>query len=132
MPIQGVENIKEAGYKDRQKERSRRLIEIRKHNPILLVDGDNAGKSMKQVNKEDSDLTVFSLIDIDPKFIMIEHLFSDEDKNKLGLIKEGNNKFEKSSSKSALLKAHYDQFTFSEETKKNFQKVFDHIAELTN
>jgi len=132
MPIQGVENIKEAGYKERQKERSKRLIEIRKHNPILLVDGDNAGKSMKQINKEDSDLTVFSLIDIDPKFIMIEHLFSDEDKNKLGLIKEGNNKFEKSSSKSALLKAHYDQYDFTDETKNNFKKVFEYIAKNTD
>lgn len=132
LPIQGVENIKEAGYKERQKERSKKLIEIRKHNPILMVDGDNAGKSMKQVNKEDSDLTVFSLIDVDPKFIMIEHLFSSEDIDMLKLVRSGNNRFEKSSSKSALLKAHYDQYTFSEETKKNFKKVFDYIAEHTN
>ncbi len=132
LPIQGVGDVREVGYKDRQKERSRRLIEIRKHNPILLVDGDNAGKSMKQVNKEDSELTVFSLIDIDPKFIMIEHLFSDEDKNKLGLIKEGNNKYEKSSSKSAVLKAHFDQYSFTEETKNNFKKVFDYIAKILN
>ena len=132
LPIQGVENVKEAGYKERQKERSKRLIEIRKHNPILMVDGDNAGKSMKQVNREDSELTVFSLIDVDPKFIMIEHLFSSEDIDMLKLIKSGNNRFEKSSAKSALLKAHYDQYTFTEETKKNFQKVFDYIAEHTN
>lgn len=132
LPIQGVENIKEAGYKERQKERSKKLIEIRKHNPFLLVDGDNAGKSMKQVNKEDSELTVFSLIDIDPKFIMIEHLFSAQDIEMLGLIKSGNNRFEKSSSKSALIKEHYEQFNFTEETKNNFKKVFDYIAEHTN
>ena len=132
LPIQGVENIKEAGYKERQKERSKRLIEIRKHNPILMVDGDNAGKSMKQVNKEDSELTVFSLADVDPKFIMIEHLFSSEDIEMLKLIKSGNNRFEKSSSKSSLLKTHYDQYSFTEETKKNFQTVFDYIAEHTN
>lgn len=130
IPIHGVENVKEAGYRERQKERSRRLIEIRKHNPYLLVDGDFAGKSMQDVNKEDSELTVLSLLEVDSKFKMIEFLFSEEDRNMLGINKEGN-KFEKSSSNSALLKAHFDKYEFTEETKLNFKKLFDYLNEKT-
>lgn len=63
---------------------------------------------------------------------MIEHLFSQQDIEMLKLNKNGNNKFEKSSSKSSVIKNHYDQFSFSEETKSNFKKVCDYIAENTN
>ncbi len=128
LPIQGVENVREAGYKERQLERSKRLMEIKKHDPILMVDGDKAGKSMRDINKEDSDLTVFSLIDVDPNFRMIESLFSDEDANKLGL--KAGDKYVKSSSKSAVIKNHFNEYDFSNETKSNFKKVFDYIENL--
>ncbi len=124
LPIKGVgKNV------EQQKSISEKLIKIRKHNPVLLVDNDKAGKEMKQVNKE-SELTVITLGDIDPSFKAIESLFSMEDAKKLGVIDEKNKPI-KHHNTSAIIKNSIiqDPSMLSEETKNNFKKVFDKIID---
>ncbi|MDE6059080.1 MAG: ATP-binding protein [Clostridia bacterium] len=121
LPVNGV-----GRKKDEQIEISKKLIQIKKE-PILMVDGDHAGKGIKNVNKADSALTVFTLAEIDEKFITIESLFDAKDAKELGIVnKEG--KFEKHSSLSATFKTFdINTFEFSKQTIDNFQKVFDYI-----
>lgn len=124
LPIKGVgKNV------EQQKSISEKLIKIRKHNPVLLVDNDKAGKEMKQVNKE-SELTVITLGDVDPSFKTIESLFSMEDAKKLGVIDEKNKPI-KHHNTSAVIKNSIiqDPSMISEETKNNFKKVFDRIID---
>lgn len=122
LPIKGVGKYGTADFKARQKEISKRLIKIKKHMPILMVDGDGAGNSMKNTNK-DSELSVFSLSDISPKFKEIEDLFSQEDKSKFNL--------EKHSSTSAQFKTfEIESLTLSKETLDNFKQVFDYIDKM--
>lgn len=122
LPIKGVGKYGTADFKAKQKEISKRLIKIKKHMPILMVDGDGAGTSMKNTNK-DSELSVFSLSDISPKFKEIEDLFSQEDKSKFNL--------EKHSSTSAQFKTfEVENLALSKETLDNFKQVFDYIDKM--
>ena len=124
LPIQGIGKYGSQGFKDKQKDISKRLIKIKKHSPILMVDGDGTGKSMKDTNK-DSELTVFALSDVNEQFITIECLFSEADQKKFGLTKE-NGAYVKHSSTSALFKT-FDIENVSKDTEKNFKMVFDYI-----
>lgn len=129
LPIQGVGKYGTAGFKDKQTDISKRLIKIKKHLPILMVDGDGAGKSMKETNK-DSALTVFTLTDIKPEFKTIETLFSAEDLKNLGIIME-NGKYVKHSSMSALFKTFdIDNIKLSKRTEDNFKALFDYLEQL--
>ncbi|MBR4375005.1 MAG: ATP-binding protein [Treponema sp.] len=122
LPINGVgEDAEEC------KEISKKLIRIRKHNPILLVDNDKAGQQMKNVNKE-SELEAIALSDIDSNFKTIESLFSQEDLNTFGLLNE-NGKFVKHASTSTVFKNMIlkNKDSISDNTKANFRKVFDWI-----
>ncbi len=94
-----------------------------------MVDGDNAGKSMKKTNN-DSALTVFTLTEVKPEFKTIENLFSETDQKDLGLItKDG--KYVKHSSKSSLFKSFYiNTKTLSRDTEENFKLLFNHIEHL--
>lgn len=122
LPIKGVGKYNSPDFKEKQKEISRRLIEIKKHNPILMVDSDGAGNSMKNTNK-DSELFVFSLSDVSPKFKQIEDLFSQQDKENFNL--------EKHSSTSSQFKTfEIDNVSLSEETINNFKEVFKSIDNL--
>lgn len=122
LPIKGVGKYGTPDFKAKQKEISKRLIKIKKHMPILMVDGDGAGISMKNTNK-DSELSVFSLSDISPKFKEIEDLFSQEDKSKFNL--------EKHSSTSAQFKTfEVENLALSKETLDNFKQVFDYIDKM--
>ncbi|MBQ3214020.1 MAG: AAA family ATPase [Clostridia bacterium] len=122
LPIKGVGKYNSPDFKEKQKEISRRLIEIKKHNPILMVDSDGAGNSMKNTNK-DSELFVFSLSDVSPKFKQIEDLFSQQDKENFNL--------EKHSSTSSQFKTfEIDNLSLSEETINNFKEVFKSIDNL--
>ena len=124
LPIQGIGKNGSQGFKDKQKDISKRLIKINKHSPILMVDGDSTGKSMKDTNK-DSELAVFALSDVNEQFITIECLFSEADQKKFGLTKE-NGAYVKHSSTSALFKT-FDIENVSKDTEKNFKMVFDYI-----
>ncbi|MBR1714193.1 MAG: AAA family ATPase [Treponema sp.] len=120
LPINGVgEDAEEC------KGISKKLIRIRKHNPILLVDNDKAGQQMKNVNKE-SELEVIALSDIDSNFKTIESLFSQKDLNTFGLLDE-NGKFVKHASTSTVFKNMIlkNKDSISDDTKANFRKVFD-------
>ena len=126
LPIKGVGNVKDADIVETQKAISRELIRLKKHDPILLVDSDKAGQSMKKINGQDSCLRVFTLADIDPAFKSIESLFDPEDLKKLGLVDE-NGKYVKHASDSAVIKNHIESYEFSETTKENFKKVLQHL-----
>lgn len=127
LPIHGVGGGIGDNRKKKQMAISKRLIEMRKHNPILIVDGDEAGKSMEEVNEKDSSLTVVGLSDIDASFKTIESLFTKTDLTKYGLI-NADGSYIKHASMSALIKTHFDKYEFSEKTKSNFKKLFDKLA----
>lgn len=126
LPIKGVGDIKDANIAETQKAISRELIRLKKHDPILLVDSDKAGQSMKKINGQDSCLRVCTLADVDPSFKTIESLFDPEDLKKLGLVDESG-KFVKHASDSAVIKNHIESYEFSEVTKENFRKVLQHL-----
>ncbi len=129
LPIKGVGNIKEAGYKDKQLEISKRLIQIKKHQPVLLVDADGAGKSIQSINKENSELLVYSLADIDSTFKTIETVFAEEDINNIGL-KDEKGHYIKHSSTSAIIKTFYKNYQFTQKTLENFKKIFDFFEKV--
>ena len=119
IPINGLGKSKEENLQI-----SKRLIEIRKNNPILLVDGDNAGKNMESIN-ENSELEVISLGKIqDYSFKTIESLFSSEDMEKFGLK-------DKHASTSSLFKKKilFNEEPVSEETENNFKTLFERLCE---
>ena len=123
LPINGIGNSTAADFKDKQVEISKTLMKIKKHNPILMVDGDKAGKAIQSINKKDSGLDVFTLSDADPNFKNIEDLFSKDDAEKFGVKA-------KRSYLSALFKTHHaNKNEISEQTLDNFKKVFDHIID---
>lgn len=124
LPINGVGTTDKA-----RKEVSERLLKIRKNNPTLLVDNDKAGQSMKSVNK-DSDLKIISLDEVDANFKTIESLFSQEDLQKFNLADSKGN-FNKHASTSALFKTKVimDSTLLSDETKSNFNKLFERLSD---
>ena len=129
LPIKGVGDIKCPNIKEKQRKIVKELLKIKKHDPILLVDSDRAGQSMKSLNNADSELQVISLNEIDSSFKMIENLFTPEDREKIGIL-EKNGKFIKSSPNSALFKTFVNDYGISEKTKENFNKVFKYIINL--
>ena len=123
LPVKGVGDVNAVDFKDNQKEISKTLMRIKKHNPILMVDADRAGKSIQNINKKDSGLDVFTLSDVDPSFKNIEDLFAKEDAEKYGVKA-------KRSYLSALFKTHHaNEKEISKETLDNFKKVFEHIID---
>ena len=125
LPINGVGKTKEECIKITQ-----RLMKIRKKDPILLVDNDKAGNCIKEVNKDNKDFRIISLSEADEKFMTIESLFSDEDKEKFGLVDESG-KTVKHASTSTIFKNQIlkKQDEVSAETKKNFAKLFEMLFE---
>lgn len=129
LPIRGVGKFGSEGFKDKQLAISKRLIQIRKHGPILMVDSDGAGNAMKKTNK-DSELNVFSLADVDVAFRDIETLFTEADLKKLEIVND-NGKIEKHSITSSIFKTHISpDFKFSKNTQNNFEKLFNYIDNL--
>lgn len=124
LPINGVGTTDKA-----RKEVSERLLKIRKNNPTLLVDNDKAGQSMKDVNK-DSDLKIISLDEVDSNFKTIESLFSKEDLQKFNLA-DTKGTFNKHASTSALFKTKVikEPVLLSDETKSNFNKLFERLSD---
>ena len=126
LPVKGVGK---ENNEAKQKAISKKLIGLRKHNPILLVDGDSAGLSIQRLNMKNSALRVLALSDIDSSFKSIESLFTKTDLEKNGLInKEG--KLIKHASTSANLKTFFAEQKFSQSTKSNFKKLLDKLKEF--
>ena len=121
LPINGVGKTKEDCEKI-----SQRLMKIRKKDPILLVDNDKAGNCMKDVNKENKDLTILSLNQADSSFKTIESLFDPEDLKKFSLVDSEGKKHASTSTvfKNQVLK---NADEISKTTKQNFEKLFDLI-----
>jgi len=95
------------------------LCEIDK-DPILLVDGDGAGKAFKEI-AEGTKLTVFSLSDdTNSKHKVIEDLFSKEDGEKYNVKSKDVNE-------SIMFKRNIFENEISDETKKNFKEVLDKV-----
>lgn len=124
LPINGV-----GSDENHCKEISKRLLKIRK-DAIVLVDNDTAGKRMKEINDENSELEVVSLADIDENFKEIESLFSKVDLEKSELI-DDNGKICKHASTSAVFKKRLakDSSYITDETRGNFEKLFKHLKE---
>ena len=130
LPIKGVGDGKSPDIKAKQAEICKRLLQIRKHGPVLMVDGDKAGNAMQTNSKGKSELAVFTLKDVDESFTEIESLFTVDDLKKLGLA-DKNGKLIKHSSESAVFKTYIDiAKTVSQQTIDNFQKVFKYIETL--
>lgn len=99
----------------------KRLQSIQFHKRNLLVDGDNAGKKMKESCKGTSFEDVVCVSDLNEEgktFVEIEDLFSKSDREKFGLP-------DKTAISSSLMKANCTLDSFSEETIANFRKLFE-------
>ena len=127
VPINGV-----GADENHCKEISKKLLKIRK-DAIVLVDNDTAGQRMKEINDEASELKVVSLADIDKNFKEIESLFSKEDLRKCELI-DGNGEIIKHASTSAVFKRRLanDSSYITDETRNNFEKLFNYLTEKTS
>ena len=93
-----------------------------------MVDSDNAGISIKNINGADSALQVFTLADVNPNFKVIESVFSQSDLKRLGI--EVNGSIIKHSFASALFKTFSFDTKLSVETESNFKSIFDYIEKL--
>ena len=123
LPIGGVGKT-ESEMKNKLEE----LISICK-NPILLVDNDDKGLAIKRINDENgAKAIVIHLGEVNSSFKTIESLFSKNDLNKFGLIKE-NERIVKYYILAASIKhlMEIDANCVSEETKKNFKELFEYI-----
>lgn len=127
LPINGVGKTK-----DDCTEITKRLMKIRKKDPILLVDNDKAGSCMKEVNKDNKDFKVISLKEINDSFKEIESLFAKDDLEKFNLI-DSDGQIIKHASTSSVFKNHIlkNKDSITDETKNNFKNLFDKLEELT-
>lgn len=127
LPINGVGKTKEDCT-----EITKRLMKIRKKDPILLVDNDKAGSCMKEVNKDNKDFKVISLKEINDSFKEIESLFTKDDLEKFNLI-DSDGQIIKHASTSSVFKNHIlkNKDSITDETKNNFKNLFDKLEELT-
>lgn len=127
LPINGVGKTE-----DGCKTITKRLMKIRKKDPVLLVDSDKAGICMKEVNKDNKDFKVISLKEIAESFKEIESLFAKEDLGKLNLI-DSEGQIIKHASTSSVFKNLIlkNNDSISDETKNNFKKLFNKLDELT-
>ena len=119
LPINGVGKTET----DRKKITAQ-ILNTRK-NPILLVDNDAAGKAMKEINKNNKDIEIFTLNEMVENCKEIEDLFSKDDLEKYNLN-------EKHASTSSVFKHNILKnkmaADISEITRNNFKKLF---AKLT-
>jgi len=91
-------------------------------NPILLVDGDRAGSTVKK-KAGNTKLNVISLNELNPSHKVIESLFSSEDAIKYNVKnKEWN--------ESSLFKKRIFENEISEETKNNFKEVLKYLLNV--
>ncbi|WP_187878307.1 AAA family ATPase [Helicobacter pylori] len=131
LPISGLKNDSNA-----MKETIKKLCELDNH-PIVLIDDDRkcvfnqkaTSERFKRANEEMHDpITILQLSDCDRCFKQIEDCFSANDRNKYA----GNKRMELAMAfKTRLLYGEKDD-AVSEETKKNFLKLFEWIKKECN
>ncbi|GAA9296218.1 hypothetical protein BTM391_02400 [Helicobacter pylori] len=128
LPISGLKN-----NPNEMKETIQKLCEL-DNNPIVLTDDDRkcdsdqnaTSKRFKKANKEMHDpIRILQLSDCDENFKQIEDCFSENDKKEYAKNKR---KELAMAFKTRLLYSGKDD-VMSEETKKNFQKLFEWIKE---
>ena len=126
LPINGV------GKTDGEYKKISLKLKAIRSDAAILVDGDEAGKRMKDINK-DSDFLILSLSDVDSSFKTIESLFIHEDLENSGLLDE-NGKFIKHASTSTVFKNQIlkNKDLISDTTKNNFRKLFDKFEQELN
>ncbi|GAA7317131.1 hypothetical protein BD0109_12790 [Helicobacter pylori] len=132
LPISGLKN-----NPNDMKETIQKLCEL-DNNPIVLIDDDRKDGSdpqkatserFKNANKERKEpITILQLSNCDEKFKQIEDCFSANDRKKYAT----NKRMELAMAfKTRLLYSGKDD-AVSEETKKNFQKLFEWITKACN
>ncbi len=131
LPISGLKN-----NPNDMKETMKKLCELDNH-PIVLTDDDrkcvfNQKATSERFKKANEDLgnpiTILQLSDCDRHFKQIEDCFSENDKKEYA----GNKQRELAMAFKARLLYSGKDDVMSEETKKNFQKLFEWIAWITN
>ncbi|GAA8667187.1 hypothetical protein DR8_02870 [Helicobacter pylori] len=130
LPISGLKKVS-----NDMKETIKKLCEL-DNNPIVLIDDDrkcvfNQKATSERFKKANEDLgnpiTILQLSDCDRHFKQIEDCFSANDRNKYA----GNKRMELSMAfKTTLL--YSEQNAITEETKKNFLKLFEWIKKECN
>ena len=118
LPIKGVGKDE----KD-MKERLKKLKKIKQFRSILLTDGDEAGQAFSQINEANGNkIKILKLSDVNPNFIEIESLFSDEDKAKFSIN-------DKDTGLSVIFKKiiRKDQNAITDTTKNNFKELLNAI-----
>ncbi|GAA8348962.1 hypothetical protein HpDR31_05270 [Helicobacter pylori] len=130
LPISGLKKVS-----NDMKETIKKLCEL-DNNPIVLIDDDrkcvfNQKATSERFKKANEDLgnpiTILQLSDCDRHFKQIEYCFSANDRNKYA----GNKRMELSMAfKTTLL--YSEQNAITEETKKNFLKLFEWIKKECN
>ncbi|GAA7640116.1 hypothetical protein MMM5_09190 [Helicobacter pylori] len=132
LPISGLKN-----NPNEMKETLQKLCEL-DNNPIVLTDDDRKDGSDPQKAKSEQfkkaneemlkPITILQLSNCDEKFKQIEDCFSEKDKKEYARNKQRELAM---AFKTRLLYSGKDD-VMSEETKKNFQKLFEWIAWITN
>ncbi|GAA7627116.1 hypothetical protein HpMMM30_01760 [Helicobacter pylori] len=132
LPISGLKN-----NPNEMKETLQKLCEL-DNNPIVLTDNDRKDGSDPQKAKSEQfkkaneemlkPITILQLSNCDEKFKQIEDCFSEKDKKEYARNKQRELAM---AFKTRLLYSGKDD-VMSEETKKNFQKLFEWIAWITN
>lgn len=126
LPFQGVgknDNHERAILKS--------LISVKFYKRNLLLDGDAAGKAMKEKCKDTAFKNAVCLTDIfedQPSIKEIEDLFSPEDRKKYASLDKESDLFKKSFV-SSNMKKFCKLEDFSEKTINNFKKLFDRISD---
>ncbi len=129
LPINGL-GKNDDNLNKRHIEIVKALQQIKKHGPILMVDGDGAGKAIKDFCADkNTELKVFALNEADPSFVTIESLFNEADNAKFGL-KNADGTPNKHSSVSSVLKTFAKSDDFSKTTVNNFKKLFSFIDQF--
>ena len=114
IPIQGIRRLN----------LDKDLLKITKK-PILLVDSDDDGKYVVEKYGENTNIEIHQLASANPKFTVIESLFSEADKKQY-CYRDGDKKDYKLSS---YFKHNIEELKkkLSKETKDNFEKLLNHI-----
>lgn len=111
------------------KEMEGRIKDLKRidRSPNLLVDGDHAGQQFKRISEKNggSAVSVYSLSEINPEFKDIEHLFTDEERERFALLPK---KWAKASAlKSKIIRT--KGACLSQTTQDNFRKVLKWLSE---
>lgn len=127
LPFNGVGNTK-----DFTSHVLKRIIGIKMYKRSILVDSDKAGMDMygqcKGTAFDNCRHHIGELSDDKHKFMMIEDLFSNEEKEKYLSLNQHTDKYKKACLAS-VMKAKCELSDFSETTIKNFKKLFELIQE---